>query len=105
MQIRNTSGEVPRESNFKFWLDQIEIISFLNDIFSVSFLELSARVNGQVNSESWTDRLTVWDNGSFGDSRLWLVDRQFSESTFWLNQELFFILFQIRETPKKRIKI
>ena len=105
MQIRKTSGEVPRESNFKFWLDQIEIISFLNDIFSVTVLEWSFRVNRLVNSESWTDRLTVWDNGSFGDSRLWLVDRQFSESTFWPNQELFFILFQIRETPKKRIKI
>ena len=63
---------------------------------------MSARVNRQVNSESWTDRLTVWDNGSFGDSRLWLVDCQFSESTFWPNQELFFILFQIRETPKRR---
>ena len=59
MQIRNTSGEVPRESNFKFWLDQIEIISFLNDILSVSVLEMSVRVNRQVNSESWTDRLTV----------------------------------------------
>ena len=59
MQIRNTSGELPRESNFKFWLDQIEIISFLNDILSVSVSEMSARVNRQVNSESWTDRLTV----------------------------------------------
>ena len=59
MQIRDTSGELPRESNFKFWLDQIEIISFLNDILSVSVSEMSARVNRQVNSESWTDRLTV----------------------------------------------
>ena len=59
MQIRKTSGEVPRESNFKFWLDQIEIISFLNDILSVSVLEMSVRVNRQVNSESWTNRLTV----------------------------------------------
>ena len=59
MQIRNTSGELPRESNFKFWLDQIEIISFLNDILSVSVSEMSARVNRQVNSESWTDRLTA----------------------------------------------
>ena len=59
MQIRNTSGEVPRESNFKFWLDQIEIISFLNDILSLSVLEWSVRVNRLVNSESWTDRLTV----------------------------------------------
>ena len=59
MQIRKTSDEVPRESNFKFWLDQIEIISFLNDILSVSVLEWSVRVNRLVNSESWTDRLTV----------------------------------------------
>ena len=59
MQIRKTSGEGPRESNFKFWLDQIEIISSLNDILSVSVLEMSVRVNRQVNSESWTNRLTV----------------------------------------------
>jgi len=59
VQIRNTSGEVPRESNFKFWLDQIEIISFLNDILSVFVLEWSVRVSRLVNSESWTDRLTV----------------------------------------------
>ena len=59
MQIRKTSGELPRESNFKFWLVQIEIISFFNDILSVSVLELSVRVNRQVNSESRTDRLTV----------------------------------------------
>ena len=59
MEIRKISGKVPRESNFKFWLDQIEIISFLNDILSVSVSEMSARVNRQVNSESWTDRLTV----------------------------------------------
>ena len=100
MQIRKTSGELPRESNFKFWLVQIEIISFFNDILSVSVLELSVRVNRQVNSESRTGRLTVWDNGSFADSRLWLVDCQFSESTFWPNQELFFIS---EKRPKREL--
>ena len=52
-------------------------------------------------TESWTDRPTVYDNGSFCDSRLWLVDSQFSESSFWPNQELFFIIFEIRETPRE----